>query len=332
MPRRLLEILLPLRMKEDVSTLIKEHGVLDFWQYDISENRTMTRVLISGEESELILDTLQKRYVAEEGFRVVVLPVEANVPNATEKPVEPKTAAPKKTKWTLARVSRDEMYSEISEAADLTPLFVILIVLSAIVVGVGLLENNVAMIIGGMVLAPLMGANVALSLGSTLGDFNLASRALKTLLVGVAVSIGVGICFGILVHIDPTSAEISVRTRVHVGDVVIALGAGVAGSLAFTTRVSGTIVGVMVAVALMPPLVVFGMLLGSQDPKLAGSALLLLVANLIGINLSGVLAFVAQGVHPLHWWDKKKAQRWTLLALAIWTIILVTVLALIVLR
>jgi uncharacterized membrane protein len=54
-----------------------------------------------------------------------------------------------------------------------------MVVLSTIVAAVGLARDNAAIVIGAMVMAPLLGPNMALSLATTLGDTKLAFRALR---------------------------------------------------------------------------------------------------------------------------------------------------------
>jgi uncharacterized membrane protein len=41
------------------------------------------------------------------------------------------------------------------------------------VVAIGLLKDNVAVVIGAMVIAPLLGPNLAMALGTALGDTDL---------------------------------------------------------------------------------------------------------------------------------------------------------------
>ena len=67
---------------------------------------------------------------------------------------------------------------------------------------------------------------------------------------------------------------------------------------------SATLIGVMMAVALLPPLVTFGLLLGGGHPALAMGALSLFLMNLICVNLAGVTTFLVQGIHPATWGRK----------------------------
>jgi uncharacterized membrane protein len=67
----------------------------------------------------------------------------------------------------------------------------------------------------------------------------------------------------------------------------------------------------MVAVALLPPLVTSGLLLGGGQPALAMGALSLFLMNLICVNLAGVTTFLVQGIRPATWWEKDRAVKAT---------------------
>lgn len=106
-------------------------------------------------------------------------------------------------------------------------------------------------------------------------------------------------------------------------------GAGVAGALAFTAGVPASLVGVMVAVALLPPLVVCSLLLAAGHVGESLGALLLLLCNVISINLAGVGTFLLQGVSPRRWWDAERSKQISRRALAVWITLLVIVAVLI---
>jgi uncharacterized membrane protein len=108
----------------------------------------------------------------------------------------------------------------------------------------------------------------------------------------------------------------------------VALAAGAAGVLAFTAGVSAGLVGVMVAVALMPPLVAGGLLAGAGHFSLSGRALLLLLMNVICINLSGVVTFRIQGVRPRLWLAAEHARRASRRAVVLWVAALALLIAL----
>jgi len=97
-------------------------------------------------------------------------------------------------------------------------------------------------------------------------------RALLTALAGIAAAMALSVIIGAMLHVDPAFSEVASRTRVRLGNTAVALASGCAGALAFTTGVSAALIGVMVAVASLPPLVTFGLLLGGGHPVLAMGA------------------------------------------------------------
>ena len=214
------------------------------------------------------------------------------------------------------------MYEDIKNGALCSRVYLAMVVLSTVVATIGLYYNSVAIIIGAMVIAPLLGPNVALALGTTLGDLSLLRRALLTALAGIATTMALSVIIGVLLHVNPASPEVASRTGVGLGDIAVALASGCAGALAFTTGVSATLIGVMVAVALLPPLVTFGLLLGGGHPVPAMGALSLFLMNLICVNLAGVTTFLVQGIRPATWWEKDRAVKATRVAIGLWAALL----------
>lgn len=324
MALRLIELTLPKNSQVSVKEALEDYPIVDIWQDRLLEGKKVVRVLLPIENTEKVLDLLEKRFSHLTGFRLVLLPVEASIPRPqTPEKKEPAPAKDREQeKAATFRVSREELYADINEEIKLSWVFVLLVGLSAVVAGIGLLKNSVAIIIGAMVIAPLLGPNVALALSTTLGDLKLALKAVKANLVGLLTALAVAFLMGLLLRVDPTIPELAGRTTVGLGDVSLALAAGVAGVLSFTRGMATSIVGVMVAVALLPPLVVFGMLLGAGFWTASLGALLLLITTLIAINLAGVLTFLLQGVRPMRWWEEKKAKTATRLAILFWLLAL----------
>lgn len=261
--------------------------------------------------------------------------MEATIPRpepAEEAQPEHKESQPEQKQDTkTARISREELYTDIEETIKFSWIYIVLVILSSIVAAIGILRNNVAVIIGAMVIAPLLGPNVALSLATTLGDIDLARRAMKANVVGIFTALFFAAMLGFMLKVNPDLPEIASRTKVSLGDIVLALAAGSVATLSFTMGVSSALIGVMVAVALLPPLVTLGMLLGSGHWQMAIGAMLLLLTNLICINLAGVMTFLAQGIRPLKWWDANRAKKATIIAIVLWTFLLLVLVVVILL-
>ena len=81
-------------------------------------------------------------------------------------------------------------------------------------------------------------------------------------------------------------------------------------------------VGVIFAVALLPPLVVFGILLGAGHWEPALGAFSLLMIHIICINLTGVVTFVIQGIKPYKWGEAGKAKKTSRFAISFWILLL----------
>jgi len=330
MSLRLIEIILPETENfERLRESLEDHPVIEIWEDNIAGEKILVKILVKAEESEKILDLLEKRFSKTEGFRIILLTVEASIP----RPEKPKKDEPEEVpennsdNKNIGRISREELYADIDGSANITSVYLVLVVLSSIVASIGILKDNVAIIIGAMVIAPLLGPNMALALGTTLGDTDLIGRALKANLAGIAASLMLSIIVGMVFSVDPGIGELASRTQVGLGDIAIALAAGVAGTLSFTKGLPSALIGVMVAVALLPPTVTVGMLLGSGNTALVPGAVQLVLVNVICVNLAAVTTFFFKGVRPRTWWETKKAEKATRTAIIIWSALLIILVA-----
>lgn len=322
MSLRLVEVILPAGNEKVVEELVKDLKIEQLWQVKVSEKRTMSRILIPSEESEHLLDSLDKRFSHVEGFQVMVFSITATLPRPKEEEKKPEPPAKEEPQKKIGRINREELYDGIVDTSKMTKVYVVTVALSVIVASIGLVRDNVAVIIGAMVIAPLLGPNMALSLATTLADVKLARLSIRTLAVGVLLAVVLAMMLGYGLDANPDTPEILSRTTVGLGDIGLALASGCAGALFLTIGVSTALVGVMLAVSILPPLVVFGLMIGSGDFDAAANALILFATNLICVNLAGVLTFVAQGVRPRSWWEADKAKKLTLWAVLIWCALL----------
>jgi uncharacterized hydrophobic protein (TIGR00341 family) len=326
MSLRLIEIFLPVGYSNVIKDAIAELDVLDVWQETVEGDRAHMKMLVSTGDTEYVLDLLEKSYSHMEGFRIILLPVEASIPRpkTEEKNHDEIKNVPsgKSIVSRLIRVSREELYADIEKTVGISWVFFAMVIFSSIVASVGILRNNIVFIIGAMVIAPLLGPNVALSLATTLGDIGLSRKAIRAIGIGIVLAVVSSMAIGTIFGVNPEIHELKTKTEVGIGDVVIALVAGSAAALSFTSELFSALIGVMVAVALLPPLVVFGMLAASGQWDLAQGALFLFLINFFCVNLAGVVTFLIQGIRPLTWWEASKAKKSTGIAILIWVLLL----------
>jgi len=324
-----MEVTIPEYNNNDLRKEIEGESTIEYWQEENIESGLLVKMILSVEQTEKVLDLLEQKYSNIQGFRVVLLPVEATLPRIEEKKEEKDTEENGNKENNVLRISREELYTDVVDSTKITATYIAMVVLSAVVASVGLLQDNVAIVIGAMVIAPLLGPNVALALATTLGDSDLGFNALRTSSFGVLIALALSMLIGYMFNVNPEIPQISSRLNVGLSDIVLALASGTAGVLAFTSGASIALIGVMVAVALMPPLITFGLLIGSGNFPEATGALLLLVTNIICVNLAGVTTFLVQGIRPRKWWEASKAKKASRLAITLWAILLAILVAVI---
>lgn len=306
---KLIEVIVDEIVTETIAEIAKKHNAVDFrLAQKNQEGRQAMRILLQDEMVQSTLDALQAVVSSYPTSRIIVFPVETTLPLPEEIITERKTTS----------TSREALYDSVSKDVKLNSNFIVLVILSTVVAAIGLIENNVAVVIGAMVIAPLLGPNIALGLGTALGDVDLMRKALITNLVGVSICVILSILIGLSWPFDINSPELMSRTNVGLDSLALALASGAAAALSLTTGLSSVLVGVMVAVALLPPAATFGLMLGHGQYQLAVGALLLLIANVVCLNLATKVVFLLKGISPRTWWQKEKAKRAMRVYIMVW--------------
>ena len=286
---------------DTVAAIAEQLDVPDFRLGHLDEDGLQQmRLLVPDNKIQDTLDKLQRALETQPNERIVVLPVEVSLPKLSDE---------QRKDEDLAIATRESLYKGVEKNSHLDTGFVLLVVLSTIVAAVGLIKDNVAVIIGAMVIAPLLGPNLALGLGTALGDVSLMVKSIFTTLVGIAIAVIMSIVIGYLWPTDTFSNELISRTEVGLDSIALALASGAAAALSLTTGLSSVLVGVMVAVALLPPAATVGIMLGYGNIHFAVGAALLLAINVVCVNLACNVVFLIKGISPRMWWKKGKAKK-----------------------
>ncbi|MCO6413450.1 MAG: TIGR00341 family protein [Thiogranum sp.] len=326
---KVIEVIADAGFLDTLVAIAEQHNAIDTWFGGTGEDgRKIVRILVRPEERQAIMDSLQSSLVAQKNARINVLNVEVTLPRVEEAAEEDETE--KKRKATSA--TREELYNEIEKGARFSGNHMLLVFLSTIVASIGLLEDNVAVVVGAMVIAPLLGPNIALAFATSLGDRELMWASLRTNLAGLGMALVVAIIIGMVLHVEPRGEEIMTRTGIGPAGVVLALASGAAAVISLTTGVSTALVGVMVAVALLPPTATLGMMLGAMHWQHAAGAALLLAVNVVCVNLAAKLVFLYRGVKPRTWLEKRKAKQSVVVYVTVWVVALLILLVVMYLR
>ena len=178
--------------------------------------------------------------------------------------------------------------------------FWVLLVLSAIIATAGVLSVSTATVIGAMIVAPLMTPILGTALAVVLADRANIARSLVLVVLGAMAVIGIAFLIGSIGgNLDDYSNNSQVNARIHPGliDLMAALATGTVGAFALVrSDVSDALPGVAIAISLVPPLAVVGLLLEVGRYEGAFGALLLFATNFAAIVATGTAVLLAYRV------------------------------------
>ena len=186
-------------------------------------------------------------------------------------------------------VNQVEVIAKRREECLLSSRYLFMLSMSAAIAVLGLLLSSPAVVIGAMLLSPLMGPIIGLGFALATGDYRWMRQAAKSLAVGTALAVALCALVVFLSPLQTVTPEIAARTRPNLFDLGVAFFSALAGAYALIRGREGTVVGVAIATALMPPLAVVGFGLATWNGAVFWGALFLYVTNLLTIALTAWL-------------------------------------------
>jgi uncharacterized hydrophobic protein (TIGR00341 family) len=319
---RLVQVLIPAGKRQEVLEALDEED-LDYAVTDETSGREFDAVAyfpLPTEGVEAVLDSLRERGLERDSY-TVVLSAETVVSSRFEE-LEERFEADEENG---NRIAREELTARAAELSPSLGTFLVMTVVSGVIATAGLLLNSPAVVVGSMVIAPLVGPSMATAVGSVLNDRDLFRRGLKLQLYGMLVAIGSAAAFALLVrtlnlvppHLGVTDIpEVRERLLPDFLSLAVALGAGIAGVVSLSSGVSTALVGVMIAVALVPPAATVGIALAWQLPWVGLGAGVLALVNWLSINLAALATLWYRGYRPSQWFRLSEARSTTLKRIA----------------
>ena len=296
---------MPAGKRETVLAALDDEGV-DYVVTDETSGREYTAVVsvpLPTAGVEPVLEAMREAGVERDAY-TVVLAAETVESERFDRLVERyETEREEDTE----RIAREELRARAEDLAPSLRGFLLLTVVSALVATAGLLLNSPATVVGSMVIAPLIGPAMALGVGTVLDEDDLTRRGVRLQAVGLALTVVAAAVFAAMVRfggiVPPgldvvTVDEIGERIAPDVLTLPIALGAGVAGAHSLRSGVSTALVGVMIAVALVPPAAVVGIGIAWGLPAVALGATVLVSVNVLSINLAVLATLWYSGYRP----------------------------------
>lgn len=325
---RLVQITVPSGKRETVLEVLEEEGV-DYVVADEAGRRDYAAIAyfpLPKNAVEPILASLRDAGLGDDAITVVV---EANTVVSRRFDELQERYAEEKDE---DRIAREELTAAAADLAPSLRTYVIMTVVSALIATAGLLLDSAAVVVGSMVIAPLVGPAMSASVGTVVDDQEMFTRGVRLQVGGLLLAIVTAALFALVVRfgnlIPPVAdvalvPEIGERVAPDFLSLVVALGAGAAGVVSLTSGVSTALVGVMIAVALIPPAATVGIGLAWAQPFVAlGSGILLLV-NVLSINLAALVVLWYSGYRPEHWFREDEARTATVKRIAVLAIAIV---------
>jgi uncharacterized hydrophobic protein (TIGR00271 family) len=193
------------------------------------------------------------------------------------------------------------LFTNLREESKLSQNFMVLLVLATMIATFGLFINSSSVIIGAMLLAPLMQPIVSLSMGVLRQDTALEINGAKTIAIGILAVLSTAAIIALSTPIERLTTEMAGRLSPTILDLFVAIVSGAAAAYAKSNeKILGSLAGVAIAVALVPPIAVAGIGLGWADWHMFSTAFLLFITNLVGIVLAAAFTFAMLGFSPLH--------------------------------
>lgn len=231
----------------------------------------------------------------------------------------------KKLERASFHATRESLVTFAQDKSRLSFEYLLLVIFSSVITSLGLILDNVAVIVGGMVIAPVLGPILAITIGIVLGDTSLIRRGIAAEFAAIVFAILVGVIFGSFIPNVEITNSLRIRMFPTLADLLIAMAAGAAGAYTLIKgQLESGLVGVMVAASLLPVMSTIGIGISMGNQTMIIGPFLLLAGNYLSLLLANILVFYFKGLKPQIWYKHKadKIIRKSLLLIIIAVILL----------
>ncbi len=321
MTRKLIQIVLPKDRAEAVTACLDDLST-DHWFLLATEDGDRRTLVASLQEVDTqdLLDRIAEALDGESGWHLHVLPTEGSLPEVDDEEEQERIAQRETAR------AREAIYGDIRQGTALTLDYLVLTGLATVVAAIGLSLDQVAVVIGAMVIAPLLGPILGLAFAVNLGTLSLMLVALRSLGAGLAVAAISAAALGVLFRGHIGAVVETYDAPLTLISVALPLASGAAAALMVAGGQTSALVGVMVAAALLPPLSAAGLLLGGGEWFKAGKAVTTVLVNIAAINLAALVVFRAKGIRPRKWQsDEHATSPWISVAISSLIVVLFAV-------
>ncbi len=211
----------------------------------------------------------------------------------------------------LSPADYTDLLQTLRRGSKLNIDFLVMLGLAAAIASLGLLQDSPAVVIGSMLLAPLMTPMLGSGLALAQANPKLGRSAMYAILIGFLLTLGTSFAIAWLTPGEDITSQVIARGDPNLLDLGIAVFSAAAGAYALARpNLAGTIAGVAIATALVPPLCSVGISLAYHDLINAMGATALFATNLVAIILGAAVTFRLMGITAKR--AEARHRRWVL--------------------
>jgi uncharacterized hydrophobic protein (TIGR00271 family) len=295
-----LRIVAPPALAEDAYKVVSRHpSALNVVRLPgVSERPAGDLILcdVAREDTSIVVEDLRRLGLEVEGS-IAIEPVASLVSDAARRAEQAAVGSP------ADAVVWEAVESQTSESAELSFSFAAFMVLATLIAAVGILEDSQILIIGAMVVGPEFGPLAGLCVALVQRRGQLAARSLTALAVGFPTAILASFLLTTILRATDSApdmlAAIDHPATLFIShpdeySALVAVLAGIAGTLSLSTAKSGALVGVLISVTTIPAAANVGVAAAYGDGSEVAGASAQLGVNLVCIVGAGVATLALQ--------------------------------------
>jgi len=192
----------------------------------------------------------------------------------------------------ISQADRNKFCEEIIDSSAPTVGYYFLIILSTLIVAMGILADNIILVIGGMMVTPLLSPILALALSVIIVKPKVILRSLRVLFMSLFFVFIIAFMVGLITSAEIMKIDLINLMEPSLAAFIIAIVAGLAASFTWAKQeYNSSLPGVAVTVTLIPPLTAAGIAAADREWPILYNLLDVLLINLAGILLASLFIF-----------------------------------------
>lgn len=192
----------------------------------------------------------------------------------------------------ISQSCRNKFCSNIIDSSAPRVDFYFLVGLSTLIVALGLLADNVILVIGGMMVTPLLSPLLAVALGIVINDHKVIIRSVKIFLSSFSFALIIAFIVGIFSFEDLSDVKLITIMRPSLFTLLVAFVAGIAASYTWVKpELDVHMAGIAVTVTLIPPLTAIGLSLATGEWFIFRDVFSVFCLNIFGIVVASLTIF-----------------------------------------